>query len=203
MYNQITLWINQTECQYCFRLPNLLYIFNTFNSSVSKHLQMSHCPFSYFYTCVRTKTSVCPSKLKSHNICRCEGCLLLWNGHPLKCSGFPVDLPVPFSPVQSARKFSAVLGVISANSSKTIRPAVDRKQFSVTLLHMFSRIFWAYWQCDLLVNSLELVTTYFQYIILVIFTTVKWSRMLRYLWRITIIMAKLYLFDKIGLIRLQ
>lgn len=68
--------------------------------------------------------------LKWHITCRCEGYLLLWNGHPLKCSGFPVDLPMPFSPVQSARKFSAVLGVISANSSRTIRPAGDRKQLN-------------------------------------------------------------------------
>ena len=30
--------------------------------------------------------------------------------------------PVPFFPVYNARKFSAVLGTISANNSKTIRP---------------------------------------------------------------------------------
>lgn len=53
--------------------------------------------------------------------------LLRWNGHPLKCSGFPVDLPIPFSPVHSARKFSAVLGVMSAKSSRTIRPAADKQ----------------------------------------------------------------------------
>ena len=29
---------------------------------------------------------------------------------------------MPFSPVHNARKFSAVLGTISANNSKTIRP---------------------------------------------------------------------------------
>lgn len=33
---------------------------------------------------------------------------------------------MPFSPVQSARKFSAVFGTTSANSSNTIRPTVDR-----------------------------------------------------------------------------
>ncbi len=105
------------------------------------------------YVCPETLTF----KLRCHVIFRCEGSLLLWNGHPLKCSGFPVDLPVPFSPVQSARKFSAVLGVISANSSKTIRPAMDRKfkDNNVTVL---------------VTNSDELnhqhennLTTYFQY----------------------------------------
>ena len=35
---------------------------------------------------------------------------------------FPVVGPMPFSPVHNARKFSAVLGTISANNSKTIRP---------------------------------------------------------------------------------
>lgn len=57
------------------------------------------------------------------------GGLLLWKGHPLKCRGFPVDEPMPFSPVQSARKFAAVLGVTSANSSRTILPAEDTQQF--------------------------------------------------------------------------
>jgi hypothetical protein len=33
------------------------------------------------------------------------------------------DLPTPFSPVQRARKFSAVLGTTSLYSSKVIRPA--------------------------------------------------------------------------------
>lgn len=33
---------------------------------------------------------------------------------------------MPFSPVHNARKFSAVLGTISANNSKTIRPT-ERK----------------------------------------------------------------------------
>ncbi|PON93901.1 LOW QUALITY PROTEIN: hypothetical protein TorRG33x02_102910 [Trema orientale] len=36
-----------------------------------------------------------------------------WKLEPLKCIGFPLR-PVPFSPVQSARKFSAVRGVVSA-----------------------------------------------------------------------------------------
>ena len=38
-----------------------------------------------------------------------------WNEEPLKCRGFP-DLPVPFSPVQRHRKFSAVLGTTSERS---------------------------------------------------------------------------------------
>lgn len=36
--------------------------------------------------------------------------------------------PMPFSPVHSARKFSAVLGTISANNSKTIRPTEEKKK---------------------------------------------------------------------------
>lgn len=72
---------------------------------------------------------------QSHQVrCRCASRLLLWNGHPLKCRGFPVDWPVPFSPVQSARKFSAVLGVTSANSSNTMRPAVDRRRCACHIL---------------------------------------------------------------------
>ncbi len=57
-----------------------------------------------------------------------SGHSLRWNGQPLKCSGFPVLLPIPFSPVQRARKFSAVLGTTSAKSSNTIRPAAKRKK---------------------------------------------------------------------------
>ena len=38
-----------------------------------------------------------------------------WKADPLKCRGFP-DLPVPFSPVQRHRKFSAVRGTTSARS---------------------------------------------------------------------------------------
>lgn len=53
--------------------------------------------------------------------------LLRWKGHPLKCRGFPVLLPIPFSPVHRARKFSAVLGTMSAKSSNTIRPARNDK----------------------------------------------------------------------------
>ena len=93
-----------------------------------------HCagrPFSYS-TITYGFSIRCPSKLKCHTKWEVYGYLLLWKGHPLKCSGFPVDLPMPFSPVQSARKFSAVLGVISANSSRTIRPTKDRKQVSQT-----------------------------------------------------------------------
>ena len=47
----------------------------------------------------------------------------LWNILPFKWSGFP-DIPIPFSPVQSARKFSAVFGTMSLNNSIMIRPAV-------------------------------------------------------------------------------
>lgn len=36
--------------------------------------------------------------------------------------------PVPFSPVHNARKFSAVLGTTSANSSKTMRPTEMAKR---------------------------------------------------------------------------
>ncbi len=57
-----------------------------------------------------------------------SGHSLRWNGQPLKCSGFPVLLPIPFSPVQRARKFSAVLGTTSAKSSNTIRPAAKKKK---------------------------------------------------------------------------
>jgi len=49
-----------------------------------------------------------------------------WNDDPLKCSGFP-DKPMPFSPVQRARKFSAVLGTTLLNNSITIRPTVKIK----------------------------------------------------------------------------
>ncbi len=34
--------------------------------------------------------------------------MILWNGDPLKCNGRLVPLPMPPSPVQSCRKFSAV-----------------------------------------------------------------------------------------------
>lgn len=57
--------------------------------------------------------------------------LLLWNGHFLKCSGHPVDLPMPFSPVHNALKFSAVLGSLSLNNSKTILPTTNRNVFNV------------------------------------------------------------------------
>ena len=40
--------------------------------------------------------------------------------------------PMPFSPVHNARKFSAVLGTISANNSKTIRPT-ERKNKTVSV----------------------------------------------------------------------
>lgn len=39
---------------------------------------------------------------------------------------------MPFSPVHNARKFSAVLGTISANNSKTIRPT-ERKNKTVSV----------------------------------------------------------------------
>src|SRR5437867_12633196 len=48
--------------------------------------------------------------------------MIRWNDEPLKCRGLPL-LPLPFSPVHRARKFSAVFGQVSANSSMTIRPA--------------------------------------------------------------------------------
>lgn len=38
-----------------------------------------------------------------------------WKDDPLKCRGFP-DLPMPLSPVQRHRKFSAVRGTTSARS---------------------------------------------------------------------------------------
>lgn len=122
--------------------------------------------FSYLYLCVLNLKGVLPNWIITFKIilCRCDGCLLLWNGHPLKCRGFPVDVPVPFSPVHSARKFSAVLGVISANSSKTIRPATDRKQINITILHRFTHRFWVnYLHCSLCENSLDLVTTWSQH----------------------------------------
>jgi len=50
----------------------------------------------------------------------------LWNDDPFKCSGFP-DKPLPFSPVQRALKFSAVLGTTLLNNSITIRPTVKIK----------------------------------------------------------------------------
>ena len=34
--------------------------------------------------------------------------MIRWNGAPLKCSGSPVALPAPASPVHSCLKFSAV-----------------------------------------------------------------------------------------------
>lgn len=49
-----------------------------------------------------------------------------WNDDPFKCSGFP-DKPMPFSPVQRALKFSAVLGTTLLNNSITIRPTVKIK----------------------------------------------------------------------------
>ena len=45
-----------------------------------------------------------------------------WKLEPLKWSGLP-EGPVPFSPVHSARKFSAVLGTTSARSVISMRPA--------------------------------------------------------------------------------
>ena len=123
-------------------------------------------PPCWMCACVCAKTSRCPPPRTevSDDMQMCESYLLLWNGHPLKCSGFPVDLPVPFSPVQRARKFSAVLGVMSANSSKTIRPAVDREQFSVTMSqHKFSHRFTLnQLQHSLWENNLDLTTTCFQ-----------------------------------------
>ena len=44
-----------------------------------------------------------------------------WKELPLKWSGLP-DGPTPFSPVQSARKFSAVFGTTSARSVISMRP---------------------------------------------------------------------------------
>ncbi len=50
-------------------------------------------------------------------------CLITrWKLEPLKCSGLP-SLPMPFSPVHRALKFSAVLGTTSSYSSKVMRPA--------------------------------------------------------------------------------
>ena len=48
--------------------------------------------------------------------------IIQWNKHPLKWRGFPVVCPMPFSPVHNAQKFSAVLGTISTNNTKTIQP---------------------------------------------------------------------------------
>lgn len=59
--------------------------------------------------------------------------ILRWKGHPLKWRGFPVVGPMPFSPVHNARKFSAVLGTISANNSKTILPT-KRKENEILLV---------------------------------------------------------------------
>lgn len=47
--------------------------------------------------------------------------ITLWNAHPLKCRGKPA-MPAPFSPVQSARKFSAVFGTMSDRSVISMRP---------------------------------------------------------------------------------
>ena len=47
--------------------------------------------------------------------------IIRWKTQPMKFSLFP-DLPLPCSPVQSALKFSAVLGTTCAKSSKTILP---------------------------------------------------------------------------------
>mmetsp|Transcript_6204 Transcript_6204/g.14136 ORF Transcript_6204/g.14136 Transcript_6204/m.14136 type:complete len:278 (-) Transcript_6204:233-1066(-) len=47
-----------------------------------------------------------------------------WKALPLKCRSFPL-LPSPFSPVQSARKFSHVLGTTSPRSSMVIRPRLS------------------------------------------------------------------------------
>jgi hypothetical protein len=48
--------------------------------------------------------------------------MMRWKPEPLKCSGTPL-LPLPFSPVHSARKLAAVLGTTSSNSSNSMRPA--------------------------------------------------------------------------------
>jgi hypothetical protein len=49
--------------------------------------------------------------------------LPLWNCDPFKCNGNP-DKPIPFSPVQRALKFSAVLGTVLLNSSMMILPTI-------------------------------------------------------------------------------
>jgi lipoyl synthase len=46
--------------------------------------------------------------------------MIRWNLLPLKCKGFPL-FPTPFSPVQRARKFSAVFGATSARRRNSIR----------------------------------------------------------------------------------
>lgn len=51
-----------------------------------------------------------------------DGILPRWKLDPLKCNGFPLFPPTPFSPVHNARKFSAVLGTTSARNSISILP---------------------------------------------------------------------------------
>ena len=46
------------------------------------------------------------------------------SGYGPRNTYLPVFFPRPFSPVQRARKFSQVFGVMSANSSNTIRPTL-------------------------------------------------------------------------------
>ena len=67
---------------------------------------------------------------------KCMLYLLLWKMLPLKCRLTSGDEPWPFSPVHSARKFSAVLGTLSANSSKAMRPTEKHNiyRFSTVLV---------------------------------------------------------------------
>jgi hypothetical protein len=48
--------------------------------------------------------------------------MMRWKLEPLYVSSLP-DLPMPFSPVHSARKFSTVLGTVLPNRPITMRPA--------------------------------------------------------------------------------
>ena len=47
--------------------------------------------------------------------------MIRWKELPSKWSGLP-DLPMPFSPVHKARKFSTVFGTVSPKRPNTIRP---------------------------------------------------------------------------------
>uniref|UniRef100_A0A0A9E299 Uncharacterized protein n=1 Tax=Arundo donax TaxID=35708 RepID=A0A0A9E299_ARUDO len=46
--------------------------------------------------------------------CTINPLITRWKHEPLKWSGLPLAAPTPFSPVQSARKFSAVRGTTEA-----------------------------------------------------------------------------------------
>lgn len=48
--------------------------------------------------------------------------MIRWNGAPLKCSGSPMDLPVPASPVHSCLKFSAVCAGTACHTFGALQP---------------------------------------------------------------------------------